>query len=183
MISRKFSIATIAVLLLILFPAPSMPAASADDVAPLFDREYFPVVHKVMLSAKKSILCTMYMSQLSINHPFGAESLLLRDLINAKNRGVEVRIILEDNPERNNKYAYNFLKDGGVAVAYDTDQITTHSRFLVIDDEVTVVGSHNWTFGGQRMNREASVLIKSKKVAKAFRKVFEQITVKEEAEE
>lgn len=177
---RRFSLAAITVLLLSLSAAPGILALPADDVVPLIDREYFPVIHNAMLNAKKSILCAMYMSQLSINHPFGGESLLLRDLISAKNRGLEVRMILEDNPERNNKYAYNFLKKAGVNVAYDTEGVTTHSKFIVIDDEFTIVGSHNWTFGGLRVNHEAGVLIKSKEVAKAFREAFEQIAIKEE---
>lgn len=183
MISRKFSLVTMVVLLLSLFLAPAIFALPADDVVPLIDREYFSVLHKAMLSAKKSILCAMYMSQLSINHPFGGESLLLRDLISAKNRGLEVRMILEDNPERNNKYAYNFLKNAGVDVAYDTKDVTTHSKFIVIDDEFTIVGSHNWTFGGLRANHEAGIFIRSKEVAKAFRKAFEQIAIKEEEKE
>lgn len=183
MTSRKLSLTITVALLLSLFSAPPSLAVPADDVVPLVDREYFPVTHKAMLSARKSILCAMYMSQLSINHPFGGESLLLRDLISAKNRGVEVRVILEDNPEMNNKYAYNFLKEAGVSVAYDTEGITTHSKFLIIDDELTILGSHNWTFGGMRTNREASVLIKSKEVAKAFRQAFEQIAVREETKQ
>ncbi|MFQ5863004.1 MAG: phospholipase D-like domain-containing protein [Candidatus Brocadiales bacterium] len=183
MIPHKFSPVTItAVILLSLFPASSL-AMPADEVVPIIDRKYFPVVHEVMLNAKKSIICVMGMAQLSVNHPFGGESLLLRDLIGAKNRGLKVRMILEDNPERNNKYAYNFLKDAGVAVAYDTEPVTTHSTFIVIDDELTILGSHNWTFGGLRINHEASVLIKSKEVAKAFSQAFEQIAVKEEVKE
>ncbi len=180
MILRKLSLVTITVLFLGLLLAPaSSVAAPAEDVTPLIDRDYFPVADRAMQGAKKSILCVMYMSQLSVNHPFGGESMLLRDLIAAKNRDVDVRVILEDNPDSNNKYAYDFLKNAGVNVSYDTDNITTHSKFLVIDDEYTILGSHNWTFGGQRINHEASVLIKSKEVAKAMRKAFERIPVKE----
>ncbi|MEE9200300.1 MAG: phospholipase D-like domain-containing protein [Candidatus Brocadiales bacterium] len=171
--------------LLLLFTASIFTslAAKADEVMPLVNREYFPVAHKAMLGAKESILCVMYMSQLSVNHPFGGESLLLRDLIGANNRGVDVRVILEDNPAANNKYAYNFLKDAGVNVSYDTDKMTTHDKLLVIDDEYTILGSHNWTFGGMRTNNEVSVLIKSKEVAKAMRKAFENIPVKERQED
>lgn len=183
MISRKIAKVTVMALLLGLFFVPSALAAPADDVVPLIDRDYFIVVRKTIQSANKSILFVMYEAQLSVNHPFGGESLMLRDLISAKNRGVDVRVILEGDPERNNKYAYKFLKDAGVNVSYDADNITTHSSFLVVDDEYTILGSHNWTFGGQRINHEASVFIRSKDMAKAMRKAFEQIAVKEETGE
>lgn len=179
MFSQRAQIA-IAVLLLGLFFTSSVLAAPADDVVPLIDRDYFTVTCKAMQGANKSILFVTYEAQLSVNHPFGGESLMLRELISAKNRGVDVRVILEGDPERNNTYAYDFLKNAGVNVSYDADNITTHSSFMVIDDEYTILGSHNWTIGGQRMNHEASVFIRSKDVAKAMRTAFEQIAVKKE---
>ena len=183
MILHKFLQVTITILFLGLFFIPSALAAPADDVVPLINGDYFTVTCTAMQSANKSILFAMYEAQLSVNHPFGGESLMLRELISAKNRGADVRVILEGDPERNNKYAYDFLKNAGINVSYDADNITTHSSFMVIDDEYTILGSHNWTIGGQRMNHEASVFIRSKDVAKAMRKAFEQIAVKKEPEQ
>lgn len=183
MILRKIANVMAKVFLFGLFLVSPVLAAPADDVVPLINGDYFTVTCKAMQSANKSILFAMYEAQLSVNHPFGGESLMLRELISAKNRGADVRVILEGDPERNNKYAYDFLKNAGINVSYDADNITTHSSFMVIDDEYTILGSHNWTIGGQRMNHEASVFIRSKDVAKAMRKAFEQIAVKKETGE
>ncbi|HHT9153614.1 MAG TPA: phospholipase D-like domain-containing protein [Candidatus Hypogeohydataceae bacterium YC40] len=46
------------------------------------------------------------------------------------------------------------------------------------DDEITVVGSTNWSYSGLRMNHEASVLIRSKEVASTFKEAFSQLEVK-----
>lgn len=108
----------------------------------------------------------------------GWESMLLRDLISASKRGLEVKVILEDSPDIENKYAYDFLKGAGVPVFYDTPDRTTHCKFVVVDEEVTVVGSANWTYSGLRFNHEASVLIRSKEVSKAFKEAFDKIEVK-----
>lgn len=160
-----------------LYPISSL-ALPAQEVVPLVDAGYFPAVHETMLGAKKSIFCVMYLAQLSPGHPMGWESMLLRDLINASKRGLEVKVILEDNPEIQNKYAYDFLKGAGVPVFYDMPERNTHCKFIVVDEETTVIGSTNWTYAGLRLNHEASVLIRSKEVAKAFKEAFDRIEVK-----
>ena len=159
-----------------LSPTPSL-ALPAQEVAPLIDAEYFPAVHEALLGAKKSISCAMYLAQLSPSHPMGWESMLLRDLINASKRGLEVKVILEGSPEVENKYAYDFLKGAGVPVFYDTPDRTTHCKFVVVDEEVTIIGSTNWTYSALRLNHEASVLIRSKEVARVFKEAFDKIEV------
>src|SRR3972149_987811 len=160
MILHKFLQVTITILFLGLFFIPSALSAPADDVVPLINGDYFTVTCKAMQSANKSILFAMYEAQLSVNHPFGGESLMLRELISclmlrelisAKNRGADVRVILEGDPERNNKYAYDFLKNAGINVSYDADNITTHSSFMLIDDVPAIPLEGNITIGGQRM--------------------------------
>ncbi len=165
------------------YAGPSVYAATPDEnVVPLISRQYFQVVRAAMQHAKKSIICVFYEARLSPNHPFGGESLLLRGLISAAKRGVDVRVILEGAPERNNKFVYDFLKNAGVNVSYDSDAMTTHSSFIIIDEEWTIIGSHNWTVGAQRTNNEASVVVRSKEVAKVLRDTFDHIPLKEAQE-
>ncbi len=185
-VARPVVLAFITIIVVVLsfqYSGPSVSAAVPEErVMPLISREYFQVVRAAMQNAKKSIICVFYEAQLSPNHPFGGESLFLRGLISAANRGVDVQVILEGDPERNNKFVYDFLKNAGVNVSYDTDAMVTHSSFVIIDEQWTIIGSHNWTVGAQRTNNEASVVIKSKDVAKALRDAFDHIPLKEAQE-
>ncbi|ODS33585.1 MAG: phospholipase D/transphosphatidylase [Candidatus Scalindua rubra] len=171
-------------LLLDVKPAYSLPA---DDVIPLVDEEYYPQVHKALTNAKKSILCVMFMAKLDPKHTGGDEYQLVLDLINAHKRGVNVQVIFDQNVkfwekgkkrnviEKKSEYAYKLLSRNGVPVFYDDENKVTHNKILVIDKYITIIGSTNWTYGALRKNHEASVMIKSKSVARAFEKKLEKI--------
>jgi len=168
-------------------PACSLPA---DDVIPLVDAEYYPAVHKTFTRAKKSILCVMYMAKLDPGHAGGDEYQLVLDLINAHKRGVKVLVIFDQNVkfwekgkkrdviERKSEYAYDLLLRAGVPVFYDSENRVTHSKVMVIDKYITIVGSTNWTYGALRKNHEASVMIKSRDVALAFERKLKKIEKK-----
>ncbi|GAX61062.1 phosphatidylserine/phosphatidylglycerophosphate /cardiolipin synthases and related enzymes [Candidatus Scalindua japonica] len=164
--------------------AYSLPA---DDVIPLIDEDYYPAVHKAFSNAKKSILCVMYMAKLDRRHKDGDEYQLVLDLINAHKRGVEVLVIFDQNVkfwekgkkrdriERRSEYAYDLLLRAGVPVFYDNKNRVTHSKVMVIDTYITIVGSTNWTYGALRKNHEASVMITSRDVALVFERKLKHI--------
>ena len=168
-------------------PVFSLPA---DDVIPLVDTEYYPSVHKAFTNAKKSILCVMYMAKLDQRHTGGDEYQLVLDLINAHKRGVKVLVIFDQNVkfwekgkkrdviERKSEYAYDLLLRAGVPFFYDSKNRVTHSKVMVIDKYITIVGSTNWTYGALRKNHEASVMIKSRDVALAFERKLKKIEKK-----
>lgn len=165
-------------------PACSLPA---DDVIPLVDEGYYPAVHKAFTNARKSILCVMYMAKLDKKHTGGDEYQLVIDLINAHKRGVKVLVVFDQNVkfwekgkerdiiERRSEYAYDLLLRAGVPVFYDSRNRVTHSKVMVIDTYITIVGSANWTYGALRKNHEASVMIKSRDVARVFERKLKQI--------
>ena len=82
------------------------------QVIPLVNEEYYPVVHKALKEAKESILVVMYLIKLE-NQPTDRVNTLLNDLIEAKKRGVQVQILLEQEKvttrplHKNNVKTYN----------------------------------------------------------------------------
>ncbi len=157
----------------------SGPVSITAQVVPLVDGEYYSAVHTELRRAKKSIRCVMYLAKYNAKFPKGFEAMLLKDLVSAGKRGVQVSVILDGNDrpweddgkkqeDKKNQSAFDFLAEGGVDVRYDSDDALLHSKLIVIDESVTIVGSTNWTYSALRKNHEASVIIHSPRVARAF---------------
>lgn len=97
---------------------------------------------------------------------------LIEELGNAVDSGVDVKVILERSIDSNLQTSRELLARG-VKVKWGSPQFErTHSKFVVIDSEIVLVGSNNWTFHSLNANREASVKLRSREVARRFTGVF-----------
>ncbi len=152
----------------------------AKDVQVITDRQYFGVVRRCFQEAKSSIKMMMFEASYYKKYPYSPSNLLIRELIAAKKRGLDVKVILEqrEGTERatlRNKETGALLANGGVEVVYDPLNITTHTKLLIIDGEISVVGSTNWTYNALDKNHEVAVLIRSPEVANDLQNYFQSI--------
>lgn len=171
--------------LLFLFPlstfyTPHSFCLPAEDVQVVLDAQYFQIAKKLMREAKHSIQVMMFEMGYYDRNPNTPSNLLIKELIDAKKRGVKVEVILEvregeDRTAKRNRHTGKILSDGGVEVIYDSLSKTTHAKCMVVDGKLTLLGSTNWTYYALTRNNEASVLIRSKEVAKAFLDYFNQV--------
>ena len=171
--------------LLFLFPlstfyTPHSFCLPAEDVQLVTDGQYFQVAKKMIQEAKHAIQVMMFEMGYYDEHPKTPSNLLIRELISAKKRGVKVEAILEvkeeeDRTTKRNRQTGKILSKGGVEVIYDSFSKTTHAKLMVVDGELTLLGSANWTYQALTNNNETSVLIRSKEVAKAFTDYFNQV--------
>ena len=161
---------------------PYLFAAQKETITNLSNRNYFPEVHQALSNAKKSIWVVMY----SIDfNPYATKSptyRLMEDLVSAQKRGVKVRVIMEGKYGRN-KSAYSYLKDNGVWVNFDSTEFFTHNKEIIVDKELVIIGSTNWTDTAMLMSNEGSVLIKDGKLARALLKDIARIKLSREAAE
>jgi len=101
---------------------------------------------------------------------------LLEKLVNAREKGVQIRVILEPRLEGNdNVEAARFLGKRGISVRWASLSFArTHSKFAIVDGSVVFVGSPNWSYYAMRKNREAAVIVKGGDAVEEFNKVFEE---------
>ncbi len=167
-------------LLLSTFHIPTSSALPAEDVQLVTDAQYFEVARKMIREAKSSLQVMMFEMAYYEKHPNTPSNLLVRELIEAKKRGVRVEVILEtregdDRTTKRNREVGKILSDGGVEVIYDPLFKTMHAKAMVADGEIVLVGSTNWVYSSLTSNNEVSVLIKSKELAKALNDYFHQM--------
>jgi cardiolipin synthase len=156
-------------------------AFPADDVIPIPNRDYFPALHDALNNAQKSIHVFMFSARYYPDYPDDANTRMLEELAKADERGIEVVIILDasdwnsNNTRRNQQFAEELRARGVEGVYYDPPDVTSHDKLILIDDYITIIGSTNWSYYALERNNEASVLIKSEEVTRAFENHFQEV--------
>ncbi|MBN2407090.1 MAG: hypothetical protein JXJ19_05285 [Elusimicrobia bacterium] len=147
------------------------------EVENISSRDYFPKVKEAINKAEKSIYMSMFVISLRLSQPDSGVYKLCDALIEAKKRGVKVKVVLDQNVdyydeesvvEGKNTLAYQYLTGRGIEVFYDDKYQYTHSKALVIDEKIVVIGSTNWSYSALEKNNESSVLIESPELAKSI---------------
>ena len=80
------------------------------------------------------------------------------EVVHAKRRGVNVRVITDDEKQDDLGSKASTLKSQGIAVRNDGDLSHMHHKFCVIDQAILLNGSFNWTRSAVLNNRENVVI-------------------------
>ena len=111
-------------------------------------------------NAKSSVLVQAY--------SFTSEP-IIKALSQAKQRGVDVRAILDKSNEQERYSAATFLTNHGIAVLIDDKPAIAHNKVMVLDGVDVITGSFNFTKSAQERNAENVLLIKQEpQLAKAY---------------
>jgi hypothetical protein len=162
------------------------------EIEDISGSKYFPAVKEAITEARESIYMVMFKVGLRPYDESSSVYKLVEELVNAHKRGVEVAVILDQNIpfigkehiddweiEGKNAWCYKRLKESGINVGYDDAVNYTHAKTLVIDKEIIILGSANWTESALHRNFETNVLIKSKDLAQELLEQFEKIKIEE----
>ncbi|MGH7890520.1 MAG: phospholipase D-like domain-containing protein, partial [Thermodesulfobacteriota bacterium] len=153
--------------------------------------KYFETALNEINSAKVSIYLVMYLVSVSPNQPEAQPSQLLNALVKAKDRGVDVKVILDQSINfesdslddavltNKNQHAFEFLKRSGVPVFFDESQTFTHSKTLIVDNKTVLLGSTNWSKSALTRNHETNLLVRSEELAKNIAQDLDRIKLQE----
>jgi phosphatidylserine/phosphatidylglycerophosphate/cardiolipin synthase-like enzyme len=76
------------------------------------------------------------------------------EIINAINRGVNVRIISDDDKTLDKGSDIEFLSNNGADVRIDHSPHHMHHKFAIFDRQILITGSYNWTRSASELNPE-----------------------------
>ena len=94
-------------------------------------------------------------------------------LIDAKKRGIVVEAVL-DKSNRTSRYsAATFLLNVGIPTLIDDVHAIAHNKIIIIDDEIVITGSFNFSRAAEEVNAENLVILKDKELAKVYLQNYE----------
>jgi phosphatidylserine/phosphatidylglycerophosphate/cardiolipin synthase-like enzyme len=93
---------------------------------------------------------------------------IAKALLEAHKRGVNVQVIL-DKSQRSHKYSSaTFLKNSHIPTYIDSKHAIAHNKIMIIDREIVITGSFNFTKAAEEKNAENLLIIRDKALAKVY---------------
>ena len=114
-----------------------------------FPEKVIPLIER----AKKTIKTIVYDWRWYPNDPGNAVQLFNQAMIRAVKRGVKIQAIV------NHEGVCTVLSQNGVSVKKIKVQGLVHAKLMIIDDDLVIIGSHNYSHNAFVLNQEISVIL------------------------
>ncbi len=118
-------------------------------------------IAKEIINAKNSIDICIY--ELSLPEIYNA-------IIEAYKKGIKVRFV--GDIDNINYSGYQAISNAKIPMSLGNSEKIMHNKFIIIDDEIVITGSANFTSTGFFKNNENILFIRSKDVASYYKKEF-----------
>ena len=106
---------------------------------------------------------------------------LFEILCNKAKKGLNVQlIVMDDDITRNCSIDYHLLESFGGKVYLinnETTGILMHNKFCVIDSNITITGSYNWSYKAQNNHENITITKESNELAEMFLNEFDRIRI------
>ena len=103
---------------------------------------------------------------------------MARALIKAKQRGVDVKLIIDATNCYATSSKVKLLRNVGIPVKIENYAGKVHSKSIIIDDKYIIAGSMNFTMTGENKNDENCLIIENAKLTKNKREFLEYLLQK-----
>jgi len=102
---------------------------------------------------------------------------LFQELINCLDRGVVVELLIINDFINNGDWGLNFQEfiDRKGKLYYGEAENPMHNKFCIIDEELLITGSYNWTYYAENRNCENIIVITDHKIVSKYIEEFERL--------
>lgn len=155
-------------------------ATDIQKIRPAINKQYSELIKPLLQNARVDISVCMYQWRW---YSFRATCPMQRlnyEYLSASRRGVHVRVVLNldhvgGNLSKAHAQTARELKRAGVDVKTDGSGQLVHAKFVIIDQEIVILGSHNYSEKSMASNIETSVIIKDREIAQIYQKLFNEL--------
>jgi len=96
-------------------------------------------------------------------------------LITAKNRGIDVDIVIDDSMVNTSGSDYQRILGSGIDIRNDSYSGLMHHKVMIIDGKVVATGSYNWSAAAEDSNYENLIILRSTDIAGQYIAEFNRI--------
>jgi phosphatidylserine/phosphatidylglycerophosphate/cardiolipin synthase-like enzyme len=96
-------------------------------------------------------------------------------MIAAHERGLSVAGVMERQNVRGTGSEFAILADGGVDILADGNCYIMHHKTMIIDDDVVITGSYNFTKSAEQSNDENLLIIRSPQLAAQYLAEYDRV--------
>jgi phosphatidylserine/phosphatidylglycerophosphate/cardiolipin synthase-like enzyme len=96
-------------------------------------------------------------------------------MIAAGERGLSVAGVMERQNAKGTGSEFAILKDGGVDILADGNCYIMHHKTMIIDDNVVITGSYNFTKSAEQSNDENLLIIRSPQLAAQYLAEYDRV--------
>ena len=98
---------------------------------------------------------------------------IAKALVDAHKRRVPIEVILDESQATERYSSADFLAHAGIPVRIDARHAIAHNKVMVIDGEVVITGSFNFTKQAEQSNAENLLVIRDKTIAGKYTRNWE----------
>jgi cardiolipin hydrolase len=100
---------------------------------------------------------------------------ITNEILRAWKRGVEVRIITDNDKSLDEGSDIYLLAKNDIPVKVDNSSNHMHHKFSICDEKHVLTGSYNWTLSAARYNQENLIELENQMIANSFQAEFNML--------
>ena len=123
------------------------------------------IISKLKQSKKEVKICVFTITDNKIGR-------VINDL---HQRGIDVKIITDNDKQHDRGSDIKYFDEKGLDIKIDNTDAHMHHKFAIIDGEILINGSYNWTVSAAEKNQENIIVTDNRTLVKQFTNEFEKL--------
>uniref|UniRef100_A0A8C7WM70 Mitochondrial cardiolipin hydrolase n=1 Tax=Oryzias sinensis TaxID=183150 RepID=A0A8C7WM70_9TELE len=123
------------------------------------------LLHYILSASSSLNVCVFSFSEVNLS----------RALLLLHSRGITIRVLTDRDYSAINGTQIGVLRKAGICVRCDRTSVHMHHKFAVVDEQLLITGSLNWTQTAVQRNKENILITEDPELVQPFVKEFQRL--------